>query len=140
MDGGHIGSHFEYLITQGFDDDGTAINEFLIPQNLIIDTKITCLSSLVSEIEVIYISGGHLGSHLEYLMRDASYADCNALNEFLTPQNMVIDTKITILGGLVTEIQGIHVISGHFGSHLEFLPYCRGRGALPNFFFNYYQP
>ena len=44
-------------------------NGFLDPENLVKDTKIMVLGWLVPEIQAPWLIGGHLGSHLEYLMR-----------------------------------------------------------------------
>ena len=41
-------------------------NGYLDPENLVLDTKIMVLSSIVTEIICIYGNGGHLGGHLGF--------------------------------------------------------------------------
>ena len=67
--------------------------------------------------------GGHFGSHLEFGITDCFKNIFVGKNEFLDPLNPTLDTEITALGGIVTEIWDPIGPSSHHGGHLEFLQY-----------------
>ena len=64
--------------------------------------------------------GGHLGSHLDFRMKDCFENVFVGRNEYLDPSNPTLETKIIVLCGMVMEICDLPDPGGHFGSHLEF--------------------
>ena len=63
-------------------------------------------------------------------MKEGNYDNFNAINEFLAPQNLVIDTKINVLGGIVIEIEGVFM-SGLLQKWKQ--DGGRGNKIIPNF-------
>ena len=84
------------------------IIELPVLENIGKDTKIIFLSDPVIEIELNYQFGSHFGQHPKLKGNKALYIICDGRNEFLDPQNLVLDTSFTILSALVTAILDIH--------------------------------
>ena len=70
----------KYLMSESIFTFPVGINRFLDPKNLPIDTEMVVLVAIVAEIQLIYLIGGHLGCHLEFLQmaRSPAYRPCFA--------------------------------------------------------------
>ena len=86
----------------------------------ILDTKIIVLGGMVNEIWDFIGSGGHYVGLLDFGTLQPWNNVIIIRNERLAPIYPTLDTKIIVLGGMVSEIwEAVHS-GGHLGSHLEF--------------------
>ena len=64
--------------------------------------------------------GSHLGGHLRFGILQAWSNVFIVRNEIVAPKYPTLDTKIIVLGGIVTEIGNALDFNIHLGSHLGF--------------------
>ena len=98
------GSHLENLKKYGTNQIYFVLDEFLDPQNLLLEYNFIILGSIVLEIWPFIPNDGHCGSHLENLQKRGSYQIYFVLVEFLDPKNLPLEYNFIFLCLIVLEI------------------------------------
>ena len=102
------------------------LNEFLDPQNLLLEYNFIILGSIVLEIWLFIPNDGHCGGHLEYPQNCGSHQIYFVLVEFLDPKNLPLEYRFMFLCLILLEIQPFISYGGHLGGHLEYLKMLKG--------------